>query len=495
MKMENSAGSPLRLGRLLLLLGSGIAMFDFCFWEQNEKPGLSVPVFFLFWAALVILSRMGKGFSLMARLLMLLMIGAAGAAIVETSFTNTLIFILLTLALAGEMQFPATANLWGRWQAQSVAMLRAPGRLSWLAVQLLRAGFSEDRGAAQSLFSSLLRIIPAILLALIFGWLLANGNSVFSQWTGTFFTAAWKQVLQYLDVGRIFFWILGALLLLPLLRPVRVGDWWWRWSHVLPRFSNEAAARAKTWPSILVLGILNILFFVANGADLIFLWSGHSLPAGVTYTQFVHEGTEALISTALLSALVLTMIFQQAIIVARRTELKVLAYLWIAQNLFLLMSVALRLKRYIEAYDMTVARLSLILFLGLVAAGYTLLTIKIQREKSLSWLLGGAAMAVVATFYLAQFLNLAGWSAEYNVTQWEKSRSQRNLDVAYLHGLGPVAWPALYRAHRDDPAITVIDENYRRRNPSGRFAAKTDLDREHWRSWSLRAGLNRWALQ
>jgi hypothetical protein len=136
-----------------------------------------------------------------------------------------------------------------------------------------------------------------------------------------------------------------------------------------------------------------------------------------------------------------------------------------------------------------------IVFLLLVVVGFLLLTVKILREKSLSWLVGSCALAIFLTFYITQFLNLAGWSAEYNVERWEKDQT-RNLDGAYLGQLGPAAWPALHRASFDGSFI----------NPEAREAwhdavadekniPKADLDFAHWREFSLRAYLNRSALE
>jgi len=143
---------------------------------------------------------------------------------------------------------------------------------------------------------------------------------------------------------------------------------------------------------------------------------------------------------------------------------------------------------------MTVLRLGVIIFLLLVAAGYGLLTIKVLREKSLPWLIGGCILATFITFYLVQFLNLAGWSADYNVTQWEKDKS-RSLDVAYLRGLGPSAWPALRRAADDGAAWDnyllirdIIDQDEI-------IEPRANFDFQHWREFSLRAYWNSGALE
>ena len=331
--------------------------------------------------------------------------------------------------------------------------------------------------------------VPALILALIFGSLLANGNAVFGNWTQSFFDWFWKELDQLLNIGRIFLWFVAAFLVLPLLRPARFQAWWWSWTQRLPRLPEILPTKAALFSSGLVLVVLNLLFLIANSADALFLWSNQSLPKGVTYSEFVHNGVNSLITTVILSALVLTGIFQQALSVAQRRELKILGILWIAQNLFLLLSVILRLKLYIEAYDMTVLRLSVIIFLALVAVGYALLTIKIVNDRSLSWLIGGCVLAVFATFYITQFLDLAGWSANYNVARWEKDRSH-HLDVAYLYSLGPEAWPAVRQAFEIDPSAVVIQNE---QESMGMTPIKFNAD--HWREFSLRAWMNRWALE
>jgi hypothetical protein len=239
--------------------------------------------------------------------------------------------------------------------------------------------------------------------------------------------------------------------------------------------------------SAFALLTLNLLFLAANVADAIFLWSRNVLPAGVTYSQFVHEGVTSLTFTVLLSAVVLTFIFQQSLEVVRHRGLKFLALFWIVQNLFLILSVALRLMRYIEAYDMTVARLGVFLFLILIALGYGFLAGKVVYDRSLSWLLGACILSAFGVLYITQFLNLAGWSADYNVARWEKDRT-RQLDIFYLQQLGPAAWPALQRAHGDAPENRELENALD--SSVGPFLG-VPLNLKYWREWGMRAQLNR----
>jgi Domain of unknown function (DUF4153) len=246
--------------------------------------------------------------------------------------------------------------------------------------------------------------------------------------------------------------------------------------------------------------VLNLLFLLANIADALFLWSGRALPAGVTYKAYVHEGTGTLIFTVILSAIVLTAIFQQALSVAERRGLKILAYLWIVQNLFLIFSVAEKLYRYIVTFEMTVARLSTIIFLVLVSVGFILLTIKIIQNRSISWLIGGCVLAVFGTFYVTQFMDLAGWSANYNVAQMEKNPA-RIFDAKTMCQWGADVWPALKRAHELNPTDADIAAAWTQAQGGTDdslcgtdYARRAGTDWHYWREFSLRAYLNRWAV-
>lgn len=486
--------APVRLSRLLVALGVGVAAFDICFWGINA-PGFSVGVFFPVLAGVILSQREGWTKFRSVRIILGLLLGASFAAMIETGVTNSLCLLILIAVLAGETWFRDVAFFAGRILSQGVAFLAAPGRPFWLAARILEVSFGKGLGWTGSLLGKVVLILPALVLALVFGSLLAEGNAVFGVWTGDFFDWLWKQLALYLNPARIFLWFFIAFLMLPLLVPSRIGVKWWKPTYLTSPMPALIPASSAVWGSALMLGVLNLLFLVANVADALFLWSGESLPKGVTYSGFVHSGTEALISTALLSALVLVSIFQQEFTVSQNRFLRMLGLLWIAQNLYLLLSVGYRLKLYIEAYDMTVLRLSVIIFLVLVAAGYVLLTIKILRNRSLAWLIGGCAVAVFATFYITQFLDLGGWSANYNVAQWEKDRS-KNLDVCYLYSLGPAAWPAISRAAKINPSFAIMQDkdDDDRSIPEALNRSLYLFDSAHWREFSLRAYWNHWAL-
>ncbi|HUB68748.1 MAG TPA: DUF4153 domain-containing protein [Candidatus Methylacidiphilales bacterium] len=483
----DASAPPVRLLRLLCGMAATAAVFDLCFWEISG-PGFSVAVFFLALAGIILANREMTSWKSSTRFILALMAGTALASLIEVGFSNVLVWLILTAALAGDTYYDGVESPWGRWLSQMVALLRAPGRVFWLGLRLAEAGWKDGTGWASRLVGICLLSLPALVLTLIFGALLASGNTVFGNWTGNFFNSFWNMIVSCLNPGRILMWCFVAFLALPLLRPANISAWWWNWALHLPSVPEIVPARAALLSSGLTLLVLNLLFFGANLADAIFLWAGAPLPPKM-YTAFVHHGVNTLIFTVILSAVVLTSIFQQAPAITGRRILPLLAYLWIAQNVFLLGSVGERLRRYIMTYIMTVPRLELIIFLILVAVGFTLLTIKIAREKSLSWLAGGCLLAVFATFYISQFLNLAGWSADYNVARWERGEA-RMIDVNRLYDLGMPAWPALRRVRDINPRYAGLDSVLSNVRRDAATLDETHFDPRHWREFSLHAWWN-----
>jgi hypothetical protein len=209
----------------------------------------------------------------------------------------------------------------------------------------------------------------------------------------------------------------------------------------------------------------------------------------------VHDGVDTLIFTVILTAIVLTSLFHQEITVSRSRTLKALALVWIAQNIFLLLSCALRIKSYVLESQLTVLRLSCLIFLALVASGFVFLTVKILREKTISWLFGRCFLAIFVTFYITQFLDLAGFACNYNVARLEREPSYK-LDTWKLYEAGPDGWPAARRAHDLDSSIDILHANAG--DAKGPETVSTvnlaKFDGQHWREFSLRAWWNSWAL-
>jgi hypothetical protein len=483
---------PFELRKVLLGLILVVAAFDLCFWNVNGM-GFSVAVFVPVLAAAILANREAPGWRPSTVIICALLAGACWAAAIETGTTNTLVLLILVVALAGDSYFENAEVAWGRWASQVIALAFAPGRIFWLSARLLEAIFGKASGSAAKIFAGFLLAIPALVLALVFGSLLASGNAVFGTWTGNFFDWLWKEFIQIFNIGRIVMWLFVAFVALPLLRPARIASGWWNWIPKLPRLPELVPTSGAIFSSALILIVLNLLFAVANVADAMFLWSGSPLPATEEYKTYVHQGVDTLIFTVILTAIVLTSLFQQEIAVSRSRLLKGLALVWIAQNIFLLISCALRIKGYVAESQLTELRLSCLIFLALVAAGLAFLTVKILNEKSIAWLMGRCLIAVFVTFYITQFLDLAGYACDYNVARLA-SEPAHHIDTWKLYEAGPDGWPAARRAHQFDPTITVLNSDSSKGPVTTDEVSLAKFDGQHWREFSLRAWWNSGAL-
>jgi hypothetical protein len=332
-------------------------------------------------------------------------------------------------------------------------------------------------------------VLPVVLLTALFALILGAGNAILGTWVNQFFSGFWKWLTSFdFSIGRVIFWTFVTLLSLALIRPAQTGRFWWEWMDRIGRFPAPTKPSHAYWRSVLILVALNAIFFAANSIDAFYLWAHQSIPQGVTYAQFVHQGTVQLIAATLLSAILLIVLFNQDESLSGRPVLRTAALVWIGQNLFLLTSIALRLKLYVDAYNLTSPRISLLIFLLIVGGGFIILSFKILREKSLLWVTGANLGLVFTVFYAVQFLDLGAMAAEYNVSRWERNPA-RNLDLNYLESLGSSGWHSLQRvAEKPEPGgdpfgVSAFLAGVRRDNEGGKFNV-------NWRSWQARRAWN-----
>jgi len=428
-----------------VVLGTGLLTFlgDFLFWSQT--PGVSVAIYALAIGGWLLALPNGTPITRRAVVAAALLFVSGIATTLELSLSNFLVLLALLAVLMGERHFPELTGNWARWSESFVACLAAPAR--WLSVTRRLADSAADQVechhiTGERVLRSLQIVAPAACLVVIFSVVLSFGNAVFGELLARTARESIQWVFSFdFSPGRAVFWIGLATLALALTRPRRApeGPRWW--TRALPIFRRPDLTVAL-WQSVAVFVTLNALFFVVNTIDAAFLWSHARLPENVSFSEFVHQGVYSLVFAVLLSALVIALIFQQEFSVAGHRMLKGLGWLWIAQNLVLLAGVFLRLKLYVDAYQMSELRVYVGCFLVLVAVGFGLLAYHVARSGNLSALIWRNALATFALFFLVQFPDVAGMVARFNVEQWRNEPS-RTLDLAYLEALGPSAWPSI----------------------------------------------------
>lgn len=311
-------------------------------------------------------------------------------------------------------------------------------------------------------------------LGLVFALLLIAANPVAEGWLDPF--SRWR--LEALPAGqRQLLWAGAALLAWLSLRQTAIaaalGTPAGRRATVRTAtpgrggiFNAESVARA--------LVLFNLMFAVQTGLDLAYLWGGATLPEGMSYAEYAHRGAYPLLITALLAGLFGILVQPW---LGDRAGLSALLYLWIAQNVALVLSSILRLDLYVGAYGLTGLRVAAFVWMGLVAAGLLLMVVQLVGRRSLGWLFTGVGGLAIATLYLCAFVNFGGLIARHNL-----SRPELPLDAVYNCLLGEGAAPAI---------LAFEARHGRQLCPGPATIISEPLDWREWgyRNWRLRRSL------
>ena len=215
-----------------------------------------------------------------------------------------------------------------------------------------------------------------------------------------------------------------------------------------PIFTTTAIMRS--------LVLFNLLFAVQTVMDIKYLWGSAALPAGMTYAAYAHRGAYPLIVTALLAAGFVLAAMRPDSDAEYSPLIRALVFLWVGQNVLLVVSAIMRLNLYVEIYLLTYWRVAAFVWMAIVAVGLILVVARIVLYRSNAWLVGANLIVLTLTIYVCSFVNFANLVASYNV---DHARSvgarQYRSDFNYLLSLGPQAIPALDRHFAADSTANL----------------------------------------
>jgi hypothetical protein len=236
--------------------------------------------------------------------------------------------------------------------------------------------------------------IPAVVV-LVFLGIFTLANAVVESWMGQAWDWAWKQVIaifDFLSIGRIFFWVCSFFLALWLLLPQGV-----KYTLLTPFLGDDeslrppkSAAPGGDFNATVALNTLiavNLLFVLYNAVDVVFLWFKAALPAGLNYSGYAHEGVFWLTMALALTSFVIGVIFIGGLNFHRRTRLlKILAWVWVVQNLILALNTFGRLQMYMDFNGLTRLRIVGAYGITLVVIGLLVVAFKMHRGRSFLWM-------------------------------------------------------------------------------------------------------------
>jgi hypothetical protein len=411
----------------------------------------------------------------------------------------------LCAVLVETVNWLAFTLFWFVFAALFTRMRLSQPPLAWLD-RLLRFGVHMAGGSAFAdgrtyrryirrtlgigIFAALMTnwLLPAII-GTVFLVLFASANPVIEHWL---LMIDLHNVSWLLTPRRIAFWFCAGVLIWGALRA----------GSIQPSAESAALSVSTEAPVLSFLFsrggvtrslvIANLLFLAQNVLDTNFLWAGAALPDGITYAEYAHRGAYPLVLTALLAAAFILITMRPAGGLSGDWVIRTLIYLWLAQNLALVMSSIWRTQLYVVQYSLTYLRLSALLWMGLVIIGLLLIVVRMMLDKSSGWLIRANLIAAFALLLAVCPLDLGRFIASYNVAHSrEMGGGAYDLDLAYLRVIGPSALPALLAAEQQlDPARslhTVLAPLPLLRKTSADLLAILESECADWRGWTFRA--------
>ncbi|MFC3581694.1 DUF4153 domain-containing protein [Sphingomonas hylomeconis] len=408
------------------------------FRSAGPAPG----IFALAWAGMLLLvlgpvrRRVGALVSLCAALLFALVLIDAPSLLAWVMFWTA----LSLAALLPRHRFDDAARWAQRLVMHGALGLATPFRDAW-TLRLIKR--SDDRAGIRAVGKVVaLPLLGSALFLALFTWanpLIADTFAQLDLPNGM--TAVLHALL----------WIGVSLLVWPSLRPFPAAR----------RFGKRAAERRPILPDVplgtltLSLCCFNAVFALQNALDLTFLWSGARLPGTVTLADYAHRGAYTLIATAILAGLFVLLALRPGSAGAQSPMVRRLLVLWVAQNLMLVASSVLRLIDYIEAYSLTVWRISALAWMGLVGMGLVLICWRLLAGRSAAWLINANALAATVVLSAASVVDLGATAAQWNVAH---ARTTNDLDLCYLRGLGASALLPLIALERRVSGAALQDQ-------------------------------------
>lgn len=138
---------------------------------------------------------------------------------------------------------------------------------------------------------------------------------------------------------------------------------------------------------VILFSVLNLMLLVLNVLDLNYLWFDGKLPEGMQHKEFVHDGVGTLILSVLCAIFIILYFFRGRLNYSEKSKtIKILAYIWIIQNAFMIFSTAFRMNMYINESGISYKKIGVYVYLGLTLIGLITTYIKVAKNKT-NWFL------------------------------------------------------------------------------------------------------------
>jgi uncharacterized protein DUF4153 len=313
-------------------------------------------------------------------------------------------------------------------------------------------------------------LLLGLPLATIFAVLFASADPIFRRGLDDLF--GWQIDLSTV-LGRVLFITAVAWLSAGLLSIAAVGI------PSVERSSLGAAARTRAMPTslvgateaIIVLVVVDLVVGLFVGLQIAYLFGGQStlVAVGLTYSDYARRGFFELVAAACLAGGVVVAL--ETTVARRSRPYVVLLLALIGLTAVVLVSAALRLRLYQDAYGWTELRLYVLTAIAALGAALVVM-VALALLGRMQWLGHGLAVIGVVALVGLNLVAPAGFVAARNV--------ERIVDPSLVPADGQTALDAAYLGVLPDDAIPVLVAAL----PALPEAERRDVRRQLERRWA-----------
>lgn len=249
-------------------------------------------------------------------------------------------------------------------------------------------------------------------------------------------------------------------------------------------FGKAIPVQDEEFSGKLLFILLNTLLLIVNGLDIQFMFISKQLPLGITYSEFVHQGTGMLITSIVIAIAIILFYFRGALNFSERSKfIKALAYFWIIQNAFMILSTAFRTNMYVTEYGLTYKRIGVYIYLLLTLIGLITTAIKIMKQKSNAFLFRINGWIFYGILISTAFISWDRLIADFNINNAKQTQAEYLLKLSYA------SLPKLYA---NETAILIEDKNenineqlFKRSRDKQLYYFLKSVNELGWKSWYM----------
>lgn len=446
--------------QLIFALAGGL-FFNYLFWKEELALNLVIYSVFIISIYLYSESLLSNKKLLWIAISHLL---AGGLLLINHSILNIIAWYISLFVLVGYVHNKQLRSIFTVLTAAFLQFISAPFGLVKKITEIQIGGFSLK--PLLKLVKYL--IIPGFIL-LLFSIIYSVANPVFASYVATLFENM-EQIINRIftfffkdiSIDRILFLGVGILFSTGVfitfknelekkesgfqdkLIRIRKGKKNYSiWGEIVALFGGDLmnkkmALKTENTIAIISFAGLNTLLLFLNAIDISTLWLGNL--GSLNFSQALHSSTNALIFSIVMAMIVILYFFNGNLnFYSKNKMIRLLAYGWIIQNAFLILSVLLRDYHYIAMHGLTYKRIGVIVFSLLCIIGLLAVYIKVAQQKSFFYLFKINGAIWYALLLLSGIMNWDAFIISYNI----KTRNNATLDVNYLMSLSDKCLPQL----------------------------------------------------